>query len=85
VYVFKALQGNWYIIFAYLHVLIIKSEEVVNVFVHLEIKLLIIDVPNAHNIHNMLMEYAYAIMEDFKSMDNAKSYLVLIVILFMTQ
>ena len=79
------MQGNWYIIFAYLHVLIIKSEEVVNVFVHLEIKLSIINVPNAHDIHNMLMEYAYAIMEIVQLMDNAKSYLVLIVILFMTQ
>lgn len=79
------MQGNWYIIFAYLNVLIIKSEEVVNVFVHLEIKLSIINVPNAHDIHNMLMEYAYAIMEIVQLMDNAKSYLVLIVILFMTQ
>ena len=79
------MQGNWYITFAYLHVLIIKSEEVVNVFVHLEIKLSIINVPNAHDIHNMLMEYAYAIMEIVQLMDNAKSYLVLIVILFMTQ
>ncbi len=71
--------------FVYLVALLIKLDQMESVSALLEIKLLMENVHNVQDIHNMLMEYVYVMMEIIQLMDNVKCYLVLILTMFMIQ